>query len=313
MAVDPDKLKQAFDENRMLMLGVQVLIGFGYQSILHAKFDDLPRHIQWIKVTDLSLLVGTLACLLTPATYHQIGEHGRPTAPSLNVATTFASVALLPFAIALALSVFVAAYQLFSGGAALLTAAGALMVTLFFWYGLELAQRFALSRKPRTYLKDDEAAKGSVKDRIDHVLTEARTVLPGAQALLGFQFITMLSEAFEGLPPSSQYIHFGSLLCIALSTVLLLTPAAYHRIVEGGEDTEAFHRFASRILLVATVPLALGIAGDFFVVIRKLTSNFSLGFVGALLVLVFCYGLWFALPLTRRLGKLRKRAAVKAA
>src|SRR5690242_10844334 len=112
MAVDPDKLKQAFDENRMLMLGVQELIGFGYQSILHAKFDDLPRHIQWIKVTDLLLLIATLACLLTPATYHQIGEHGRPTGPSLNVATTFASVALLPFAIALALSVFAAAYQL---------------------------------------------------------------------------------------------------------------------------------------------------------------------------------------------------------
>ena len=70
-----------------------------------------------------------------------------------------------------------------------------------------------------------------------------------------------LADGFAKLPTSSQYVHFTSLGCIALSTILLLTPAAYHRIVEEGEDTEHFHRFASRIVLAATVPLALGIAG----------------------------------------------------
>jgi hypothetical protein len=38
--------------------------------------------------------------------------------------------------------------------------------------------------------------------KIDHMLTEARVVLPGAQALLGFQLIAVLTKPFEQLPPA---------------------------------------------------------------------------------------------------------------
>ena len=38
--------------------------------------------------------------------------------------------------------------------------------------------------------------------RIKQVLTEARVVLPGAQALLGFQFIAVLTDSFARLPKS---------------------------------------------------------------------------------------------------------------
>jgi RsiW-degrading membrane proteinase PrsW (M82 family) len=191
-------------------------------------------------------------------------------------------------------------------------AAAALAVTLFFWYGLEFVHRRIHPRRSRTPVDDDRGTEATIEDRIDHVLTEARTILPGAQALLGFQLITMLSEAFERLPASSRYIHFSSLLSIALSTVLLLTPAAYHRIVEGGEDTERFHRFASRVLLFATIPLALGLAGDFFVVVRKLTSNVTWSVVGAVLVLAVSYGLWFGLTSVLRFTRRRKDVHARA-
>ena len=36
-------------------------------------------------------------------------------------------------------------------------------------------------------------------NKIKHVLTECRVVLPGAQALLGFQFICVLTESFDRL------------------------------------------------------------------------------------------------------------------
>jgi hypothetical protein len=172
------------------------------------------------------VLIATLACLFTPAMYHQIAERGRPTTKALNMATVFASAALLPFSAALVLSM--AASQLLRGWTAVVLGAVAFAVTLFLWYGLELVHRRNSPRRSRTARRDDREGEGTIKDRIDHVLTEARTILPGAQALLGFQLITMLSEAFERLPLSSRYIHFSSLLSIALSTVLLLTPAAYH-------------------------------------------------------------------------------------
>lgn len=67
----------------------------------------------------------------------------------------------------------------------------------------------------------------------------------------------------ESLPESSKLLHLASTCCVALAVILLLTPAAYHRIVERGETTEHMHQFASAMVLAATIPLALGICGIF--------------------------------------------------
>jgi len=91
-------------------------------------------------------------------------------------------------------------------------------------------------------MKDSQEAE-TLNNKIKHVLTEARMVLPGAQALLGFQIVTMVLDDFDRLPESSKQVHLISLLATALSTVLLV---AYHRIVEQGANTEAFHRLAGR-------------------------------------------------------------------
>jgi hypothetical protein len=125
-------------------------------------------------------------------------------------------------------------------------------------------------------------------------------VLPGAQALLGFQFISLLMESFEKLPQSSKYVHFTSLCLVALAVILLMTPAAYHRLVDRGEDTEHFHRFASRTLLASMIPLALGITGDFYVVARKITQSDAFAIGLAALALCIFYGLWFGYTLYER-------------
>lgn len=87
---------------------------------------------------------------------------------------------------------------------------------------------------------------------------------------------------------------------IAVTIVLLMTPAAYHRIGERGEETEHFHRFASTVLLAAMFTLAPGICGDLFVVARIVTQSTSLALAVSLAVLVVFYGLWFVLPIFLR-------------
>jgi hypothetical protein len=64
------------------------------------------------------------------------------------------------------------------------------------------------------------------------------------------------------LPFSSRLIHGLSLLSIALAVVLLITPAALHRIVWSGEENETVLRTGSRITILALQPLALGMADD---------------------------------------------------
>ena len=150
-----------------------------------------------------------------------------------------------------------------------------------------------------------------LETRIKQVLTEARVVLPGAQALLGFQFVAMLTDAFEKLPRTLQYLHLASLGLIALCVVLLMAPAAFHRIVERGEDTERLHRFSSTMVLAAMVPLALGIAGDFYIVLDKVLDSPTVAIALAVSSLVMFFGLWFGLTLALRARAEAGRGALR--
>ena len=138
--------------------------------------------------------------------------------------------------------------------------------------------------------------------KIRHTLTETRMVLPGTQALLGFQLIVLLMEGFGTLPRSSKIVHLVSLAFTAVTAVWLIAPAAYHRIVYDGEDSEEFRSVAGRFLLAAMVTLALSVTGDYFVIARQVTGSAGLAAGAAAFLLALFYGCWFAIPLlTRRL------------
>lgn len=305
MAKLKDKIQLALDESRMLVLGSQVLLGFQYRSVFEPGFQKLPVLSQYLKLGGLCLLLVALGLLLSPAAHHRLVEEGEDTHQLHRFATRVMNCALLPFAIALGIDLYVAIHPTTGYVPAIIAGAGASALALFFWYGLEFVRRG--EREPKikeeqemSEEKDKESGGTKLKDKIKHVLTECRVVLPGAQALLGFQFISTLTEAFEKMPQASKYVHLASLAFVAVSIVLLMTPAAYHRIVERGEETEHFHRFASRMLIAAMIPLALGVCGDLYVIVRKITESETGALIGALAALLFFYSLWFGFTLFRR-------------
>ena len=144
------------------------------------------------------------------------------------------------------------------------------------------------------------------------MLTEARVILPGAQALLGFQLAIVLTDTFEKLPSLPRLLHAAALMSVALSVALLITPAALHRIVWAGEDTEAVLAIGGRITILALLPLAMGMAGDSYVVLSRVLGSTGPAAVAAPLVLLCLIGLWFGWPfverLQRRSGFLSKEA-----
>jgi len=98
------------------------------------------------------------------------------------------------------------------------------LVAVGAWYGAGIALR-----KHETRLRGDSPlreAKSGLHPKIEQLLTEARVILPGAQALLGFQLIVMMSKAFGDLPSSAQCIHLIALMSLVLAVVLLIAPAA---------------------------------------------------------------------------------------
>jgi hypothetical protein len=299
-----DKIQYVLDESRILILGAQVLVGFHYRAAFERGFQHLPEPSQALLLGALGLLLLALALLICPAAYHRLVAKGEDTEDLHRFATRVLDGALVPFAVSLAIDLYLATVRLTDRAVAGLAGLAILLAALLGWYGLAVLQRpkRRLSRymsPPRRSEMDEppEVEHTPLQRKLQHVLIEARMVLPGAQALLGFQLATILLETFEQLPFSSQAVHVASLGLIALSTILLMAPAAYHRLVEHGEATERFHVMASRMVLAAMVPLALGLAGDCFVVVRKVTGTFTWALVGATLLLVVCYGLWFGVTL----------------
>jgi hypothetical protein len=56
----------------------------------------------------------------------------------------------------------------------------------------------------------------SLEKAASHLLEECRMVLPGVQALFGFQFIAVFNQAFsERLIPQERYLHLAALMCVA--------------------------------------------------------------------------------------------------
>src|SRR5215471_20529375 len=103
MAELKDKVQNVLDEARMLILGSQVLLGFEYRSVFEHGFESRPVSTRFIKLTALSLMLLVFGLLLAPGAYHQVAEMGEDTDKLHRYATKVMEIALLPFALALAL------------------------------------------------------------------------------------------------------------------------------------------------------------------------------------------------------------------
>ncbi len=132
-----------------------------------------------------------------------------------------------------------------------------------------------------------------------YLLEECRMVLPGIQALFGFQLVTVFNQGFsQKLTEAEQRLHLGAILLLAVAIALIMTPAAYHRHAGAREVTERFLRTASRLLLSSMFPLALGICIDFYLVGHVVVKGVLVPLVATALF-AFFMSLWFVLPRIR--------------
>jgi hypothetical protein len=125
---------------------------------------------------------------------------------------------------------------------------------------------------------------------------EARMVLPGIQALFGFQLIAVFNARFTQLSFTDQLLHFSALVLVAIATALIMTPAAYHRQAERGTVSKFFVRMASTIIAIAMVPLMLGLCLDVYILGALITGRVAFGVIVAGTLLAFFAALWFAFP-----------------
>ena len=130
-----------------------------------------------------------------------------------------------------------------------------------------------------------------------HLLEECRMVLPGIQALFGFQLIAVFNSSFsEKLTSTEQYLHLAAIGLVAIAVALVMAPAAYHRQTHPMEATKDFIQVATRLLLSSMIPLMFGICLDFFIIARLILNSRRLSLLLSLFLLSVFSTLWFLYP-----------------
>jgi hypothetical protein len=289
------RLKTALDESRLLILGAQVLFGFQFEAVFQELFREIPTSSRYVHCAGLVMLLISVGLLIGPSLFHQLMFDGESRPAAVTTATVLAGASLLPLTIALGVAAFITFEHLFSRSFGIAAGTTFTVVALGFLYGLG----FALKREPRKKMQQKQSPT-PLKSKIEQMLTEARVIIPGGQALLGFQLMATLTKAFSELPPIFKYVHCVGLCAVALSVVLLMTPAAVHRIAFEGEDDPGFFRIGSWLVVAGSMPLAVGIAADVAVVFFKATESASLAVSAGIGALVALLGFWFAYPLWYR-------------
>jgi hypothetical protein len=155
---------------------------------------------------------------------------------------------------------------------------------------------------PRSTEKSAESEPLTLVHAAELLLEECRMVLPGIQALFGFQLIAVFSSSFaERLSTGEQRLHLVAIGLVVVAVAIIMTPAAVHRQISATSLSRAFIVASTRLLLWSMPPLALGICLDFYLVARLILGPSPLVAILATVLFAMFLALWFVLPRVRSL------------
>ena len=79
-------------------------------------------------------------------------------------------------------------------------------------------------------VKNDRVEKIPLSEAVTHLMEECRTVLPGIQAMFGFQLIVVFNPSFqEKLSAVEHGLHLIAIGLNMVAIAMIMAPAAYHR------------------------------------------------------------------------------------
>jgi len=147
-------------------------------------------------------------------------------------------------------------------------------------------------------------AEETEKERLDRelieLLNELRVALPGVQVLFAFLLTIPFARGWPRTTSSQHTLFFLSLLAAVVSTVLLMAPSAYHRILFRSRSKERMLLHGNMLAIVGMAALAVALGSSLFLVADFVFSGAAAAIatgIGGVLVAV----LWYAVPLWIRL------------
>ena len=77
----------------------------------------------------------------------------------------------------------------------------------------------------------DEDRHEKLNRELLELLHELRVAIPGVQVLFAFLLVVPFSQGFASVSTPQRYVYFATMLCTAVSAVLLLAPSSHHRLL----------------------------------------------------------------------------------
>jgi hypothetical protein len=131
------------------------------------------------------------------------------------------------------------------------------------------------------------------------LLNELRVVGIGVQVLFGFLLALPFTNRFAKLDTAQRGLYLTTVTLAALSTALLVTPVAYHRLLFRRHEKESLVRVTNVMAIAGLVTVGLAVSCAVLLVVSFVAPGAPAIVITAIVVCAFA-GLWFALPLSRR-------------
>jgi hypothetical protein len=161
------------------------------------------------------------------------------------------------------------------------------------------------TREEKDQPERNDGREESEQERLDRnlneLLQELRVAIPGVQVLFAFLLTVPFQQNFTKINNFQRDVYFATLLCTAISAILLMSPTAYHRLTFRYQQKRKLVFYSNRFAIFGLIFLAFAMTGAILLVTDVLFSTTAMLVTTALTVTAFLV-LWFALPLRRRLS-----------
>jgi hypothetical protein len=147
--------------------------------------------------------------------------------------------------------------------------------------------------------QDETPAQRLDRNTIE-LLNELRVAATGIQVLFAFLLVVPFNTGFRRVTSFERDVYFGTLLCVAIAAALLIAPSVHHRLLFRRHERRFLVETGSKMAIAATAFMAVGLTGILLLISDFLFGGAVAATVTAVAAVVIA-GLWFGIPLLRRL------------
>jgi len=133
---------QVGGEARMLLPGVQTILGFQLMAVFNQRFEQFTSAEQVMHFVSFLLLGLTMGLMMAPAAYHRQAERCVVTERFVKMSSRLLTLSMIPFVIGVCLDTYLVGKMILKDTpSALLAAKGMLIVLIGLWFVLPVVAR----------------------------------------------------------------------------------------------------------------------------------------------------------------------------